>query len=707
MTTNSSPCEMHQPRTARRGRLAFSLKGKALALCVLIGGAGLAIVGAGLWGVLRMSAGLEESRGLALAIHHQMEANIMHEAIWGDVLRALHKTREGDTTDRAAVEADIGQHTQKLGAALVALKEAGLAADVRSQIDSVAEGLAEYASQARRVGGLAFRDYSAANARLLDLQKAYNALKATQEQLSNALERAVEDNRLQGDGDDSLARTLMLGGLAIMLLLSIANAVIITRAIIRPVTVMTGAMTTLASGETGIDIPGRDRSDEIGAMAQAVQVFKDNAIAKARLEAEQEEGKRRAESQQRQLMDQLAAKFEAEINGIVQAVAAAAAQMQATSETMSVTAGETSRQAAGVASSSQQASGNVQMVAAAAEELSASIREISRQMSQSHTMTQSAAGEAETARGTVNALAEVASRIGAVVTLINDIASQTNLLALNATIEAARAGDAGKGFAVVASEVKALATQTTKATEEIAAQINAVQGEITGTVGAIEGITATIGRINEIAATIAAAVEEQQAATAEIARNVEQAATGTQEVSSTIGTVTTAANETGTAAGEVMQSARQLGDQAEALRALADAFTVDMRLLGLSAPELIKLAKDDHTAFKQKILDVVDGRLKLKADRVPDHHHCRLGRWCDQVSEEIRHLSGYQQMLEPHKRVHDAARQVLVALEQSGVEAARRAITPLTDASEAVLRALDTLEAQVLAVDGSRMKEAA
>jgi len=150
-----------------------------------------------------------------------------------------------------------------------------------------------------------------------------------------------------------------------------------------------------------------------------------------------------------------------------------------------------------------------------------------------------------------------------------------------------------------------------------------------------------------------------------------------------------------------------LGDQAEALRALADAFTVDMRLLGLSAPELIKLAKDDHTAFKQKILDVVDGRLKLKADRVPDHHHCRLGRWCDQVSEEIRHLSGYQQMLEPHKRVHDAARQVLVALEQSGVEAARRAITPLTDASEAVLRALDTLEAQVLAVDGSRMKEAA
>ena len=707
MNVNSSPCETHQPGAARRGRLAFSLKRKALALCALIGVVTAAIAGAGLWGVLRMSADLEESRVLALAIRHQMEADMMHEAIWGDVLRALHEAREGDAAVRTAVEADIGQHTQKLGAALVALKEAGLAAEIRSQIDSVAEGLAEYASQARRIGGLAFRDYATANARLADVQKAFETLEASQEQLSDALEKAVGDTRLRSESDDDLARALMLGGLAFVLVLSIVNAVIITRAIIRPMTVMTGTMTALASGETGTDIPGRDRIDEIGAMAQAVQVFKDNAIEKARLEGEQEEIKRRAEAERRQLMDQLAAKFEAEISGIVQTVAAAAAQMQASSETMSATAGETSRQAAGVASASQQASGNVQMVAAAAEELSASIREISRQMAQSHTMTQSAAGEAETARGTVNALAEVASRIGAVITLISDIASQTNLLALNATIEAARAGDAGKGFAVVASEVKALATQTTKATEEIAAQINAVQGEITGTVGAIEGITATIGSINEIAATIAAAVEEQQAATAEIARNVEQAATGTSEVSSTIDTVTTAANDTGAAAGEVMQSARQLGDQAEALRALADAFTVEIRLLSLTTPELIKCAKDDHKAFKQKILDVVDGRLNLKADRVPDHHSCRLGRWCEQASKDIRRLSAYQQLLEPHNRVHDAARQVLVVLEQSGVEAARRAIGPLTEASEAVLRALDTLEAQVLAADGSCMKEAA
>ncbi|HRW60826.1 MAG TPA: methyl-accepting chemotaxis protein, partial [Defluviicoccus sp.] len=210
-------------------------------------------------------------------------------------------------------------------------------------------------------------------------------------------------------------------------------------------------------------------------------------------------------------------------------------------------------------------------------ELSASIREISRQMAQSHTMTQSAAGEAQTARGTVKALADVAARIGAVVTLINDIASQTNLLALNATIEAARAGDAGKGFAVVASEVKALATQTTKATDEIATQIASVQGEITGTVGAIEGITATIGSINEIAATIAAAVDQQQAATSEIARSVEQAATGTQEVSSTIDTVTAAAGETGTAAGEVLTAARQLSQQATTMQDFVGRFVQEVR----------------------------------------------------------------------------------------------------------------------------------
>ena len=376
---------------------------------------------------------------------------------------------------------------------------------------------------------------------------------------------------------DSSLISIVGFGLLTMLTALALSATSFRFLVFRPINAIKDYMSSLAAGDLTREVPGLGKADEMGAMAQAVQVFKDNAIAKARLEAEQAEGKRRAEAERRETMERLAAKFEADVNGIVQAVASAAAQMQATAETMSATAGRTSRQAAGVASASQQASGNVQMVAAAAEELAASIREISRQMAQSHTIARGATDEAEKARSTVKALAEVAHRIGAVVTLINDIAGQTNLLALNATIEAARAGDAGKGFAVVASEVKALATQTTKATDEIASQIAAVQGEINGTVGAIEGIAATISRINEIAATIAAAVEEQQAATAEIARNVEQASSGTQEVSSTISTVTTAAGETGTAAGDVLTAARQLSQQATTMQDYVGRFVHEVR----------------------------------------------------------------------------------------------------------------------------------
>ena len=577
MNMNSNACETHQPRAARRGRLVFSLRGKALALCALIAIVTAAIAGTGLWGVQRLSANLKEGRVLALAIRHQMEADMMHEAVRADVLRALHEAREDDAAARASVEADLNQHIKTFGAAIGKLKELGLSDAIRQEIDSFASNLASSMTEAQRLAGLAFRDYTIAKRRLGDMQKAFAELETSQERLSDALEQAVEDNRQRGEGSAKIAQLLMLGGIVVAIALSLTAAFVVLRSIVRPVAAMTSAMTVLAEGDTGVAVPGLGKADEIGAMAQAVQVFKDNAIAKALLEAEQEEAKQRAEAERQESMNRLAAKFEADVSGIVQAVASAAAQMQATSETMSATAGETSRQAAGVASASQQASGNVQMVAAAAEELAASIREISRQMAQSHTMTQSAAGEAETARSTVKALAEVAARIGAVVTLINDIASQTNLLALNATIEAARAGDAGKGFAVVASEVKALATQTTKATDEIAAQINAVQGEISGTVGAIEGITATIGRINEIAATIAAAVEQQQAATSEIARNVEQAAVGTTEVSTTIGSVTAAAGETGSAAGEVLTAARQLSQQAATMQDFVGRFVHEVR----------------------------------------------------------------------------------------------------------------------------------
>lgn len=260
------------------------------------------------------------------------------------------------------------------------------------------------------------------------------------------------------------------------------------------------------------------------------------------------------------------------VNEVVNVVASAATELQASAETMASTAEESSRQAAAVSAASEQASSNVQTVASAAEQLSSSISEINRQVSQSSEIASAAVEEATRTNGAVQSLAAAAEKIGEVVSLINDIASQTKLLALNATIEAARAGEAGKGFAVVASEVKNLADQTSKATTQISAQIGSMQTETKSAVGAISQIGTTIGKISEISTTIAAAVEEQGAATQEIARNVQQVAAGTLEVSNNISGVTDAAEQTGSAASQILQASSELSQQGEVLKSEIEAF---------------------------------------------------------------------------------------------------------------------------------------
>ena len=349
------------------------------------------------------------------------------------------------------------------------------------------------------------------------------------------------------------------------------------RGMTKPLLRLAAAMQRLAAGDTKADIGLARRGDEIGRMAEAVEFFRQGAIEKERLTAEQERLKEQAQAERRQALAQLAARFEADVQGVVASVANAAGEMRTTSEAMSTTVSEASRQATAVASASQEASSNVQTVAAAAEELAASIQEISRQMSQSHAITRGAAEEAARTQTVVRGLAEAAQKIGDIVRLINDIASQTNLLALNATIEAARAGDAGKGFAVVASEVKALATQTAHATEQISDQIGCVRGEIDQTVAAIETIVGTINQINSIAASVAAAVEEQGAATEEIARNVENAARGTEEVTANITGVTEATATTGSATAQVVAAAQTLAAQSSEMRHLLDRFVGDIR----------------------------------------------------------------------------------------------------------------------------------
>jgi methyl-accepting chemotaxis protein len=358
--------------------------------------------------------------------------------------------------------------------------------------------------------------------------------------------------------------SMILSGIAIVTALAIAF--LLARAIVRPVKAMTAVMGRLSRGDMSAEIPGTERKDEIGEMSQAVKIFKDSMVEAEHLRAEQERQKAEAAVQRRADMARLADQFEQTVGGIVKTVASAATELRASAQSMSATAEETNKQAQAVASASNEAATSVQTVAAAAEELTSSVDEISRQITHSNDVTTKAVRQAEATNSEVAGLATATQKIGDVVRLIEEIASQTNLLALNATIEAARAGEAGKGFAVVASEVKTLATQTGKATEEISSQIAAVQAATQNSVTAINEIGETIRTISTISGTIAAAVEEQSAATREIARNVQQAAQGTSEVTENITSVSQAANDTGAAAGQVLGSAEELSHQAELLR---------------------------------------------------------------------------------------------------------------------------------------------
>jgi methyl-accepting chemotaxis protein len=367
----------------------------------------------------------------------------------------------------------------------------------------------------------------------------------------------------------------MLVGVA--LLLVVGMFVLLGRSIVNPIKAMTVAMRKIADGETSTAIPAQERRDEVGAMAQSVQVFKDNMIEAARLRGEQDVLKSRSDAERKQLVNRMADDFENGVRASLDTLTGAATEMQATSKSMSATAGEASHQATSVAVVAEQASANVQTVAAATEQLSSSVSEIGRQVTQSTEIAGQAVAEANRTNVTVQGLSAAAQKIGDVVKLISDIASQTNLLALNATIEAARAGDAGRGFAVVANEVKSLASQTAKATEEISAQVAAMQGATADAVQAIEGIGRTIGAINEIASVISIAVDQQGAATREIARNVQEAAQGTGQVSSNISGVNQAADKTGSAAGKVLSSAEQLSGQAATLRADVDRFLANIR----------------------------------------------------------------------------------------------------------------------------------
>ncbi|MBK8157479.1 MAG: HAMP domain-containing protein [Rhodospirillaceae bacterium] len=373
-------------------------------------------------------------------------------------------------------------------------------------------------------------------------------------------------------------KNIILISIVIIATLAVGVAALIGTRIVRPIAAMTKAMLALSSGRQDTSIPATDYKNEIGQMAQSVEVFKNSMLESQRLAKEQADAQR-LQVERGEKMQELTRSFDRDVAAALGTVNQAVAEMERTAQSMAESAQSVSSGAQAVSAGANEASANVQTVAAATEELNASIGEIGSQVTMSTRVAEEAVSEAERTSAVVTGLAAATDRIGQVVTLIQDIANQTNLLALNATIEAARAGEAGRGFAVVASEVKNLAQQTGRATEEIGQQIGDVQSSTNTAVNAIQQISQTIKRSHEISATIAAAVEEQTAATREIARNVEEAARGTDDVTQNISVVNDAAQASNEAATTVRVSAGALARQSAELDQLVKGFLQNVRVL--------------------------------------------------------------------------------------------------------------------------------
>lgn len=451
----------------------------------------------------------------------------------------------------------------------------------RSRVESIVREIDNYEAVITRLREYRGRNEALtapeAKTALADAAAVAVRIDATGKELLDVYLQSSEErmSRMSGQIHSAINFAIIVGLLSIAL--GGGLSFVISRSIVNPIDGVADGMASLANGNLAVEVVGVERRDEVGALARAFLVFKENANRVKQMTEEQELVKTRTAAERKAAMDQLADGFEASVMGVVKTVSASASEMQSTAQTMSAAAHQANNQASTVGMAADQATSNVQTVAAAAEELSASIVEISQQVAYAARISTEASEEAERTNQTVEALSTAAGRIGEVIQLINDIASQTNLLALNATIEAARAGDAGKGFAVVASEVKNLANQTGRATDEIATQISAVQDEIGRAVDAIRNIGRTIEQVREISAGIATSVEEQGAATQEIARNVSQAAQGTQEVSSSICGVTEAATTTGAAAEQVLASAGELSHNSTRLRTELDTFLAKVR----------------------------------------------------------------------------------------------------------------------------------
>ena len=541
------------------GSLKFKFGSMSAGYLLLV----LAAASAGAWGVISIDSAVSRASTTATALRNHMQADMMHDALRADVLAALLAAEEHASLD--GVNADLAEHVTSFEESLDANRALPLSDDIETTMADLDKPLAAYIAAAKDIIGLAGQDVSIAHRALPSFLDAFSALETAMSDAGDKIEASVGESQAGASRTTSIAKIALGAVTLISLILSVALFVMNWMAIITPITRLAETMGLLKDGQNAVTVPGIERSDEIGTMAQAVENFRLAGIERITIEAEAAAS--RAENERR--AEHIAAAtqgFATDVEELIGFVASAAVQLEASAEQLTTTATQSIDRSATVAAASAESASITETVAAAAQELSQSITEVANRVRDAETASRNAAEETKVSAQEMQQLAEATKRIGEVTSLITEIAAQTNLLALNATIEAARAGEAGKGFAVVASEVKTLATQTARATEQITTQINDVQAATERAIAAIARIESTVAQVETISTAIAAATEEQDAATREVTRGISEASDGTRDISTHIESVSNSAQDAGHAAKDVLSASSSLSSNAVALR---------------------------------------------------------------------------------------------------------------------------------------------
>ena len=512
------------------------------------------------------------SKTVAVALKDQVEGDMMHDGLRADVLFAIKLAREGRTGQRGEAEASTKEHAERFRTVLAEVQEMNVSPAVNETLAKLKEPLERYITSAEKLTSAAFTDPAGIDKGYAAFEEDFEYLEGAMEDFSGVIEAEFEGVNQYVEKKEADIKMTIGFSVALAALVAILSLYISRSRVVRPISLMTSAMGELARGKFEVEIPGRERGDEIGAMAASVQVFKENGLEAQRLKAAQEENERRAQVEKKRMMIELADRFDAEVGGSIQNLAVAAEKLQDAARTMENTAREAQEASSSVASASEETSANAATVASATEEMTASAQEISHQITDVAAKANQASTNASRTSAEVDQLNKLVTNIGEVVVAIKDIAEQTNLLALNATIEAARAGEAGKGFAVVADEVKKLANETAKKTEEIEKRITEIQGATGSAVRAMQEIIRNISDIDASSAGTAGAVEEQNAVISEITRNISEVSQASAQVSSIIGNVQVAASETGSAAQMLNASADNIAKLADGLERAVSGF---------------------------------------------------------------------------------------------------------------------------------------